>query len=243
MATLRDKVLDKARSQLGVRYWSMHSGPKGSASEGWGCAMLAAWCLNEVLGTDYYGSCWNFWGDAIGAPLYNQGGGEFEVTDSPEAGDLVIYFKPDVNIGYSTSASHTAVYIGNGRVIGAMGHDEPGDPTYLNIGIKETTVDGQSLGGVIRYIRCKRLNAPTTNTEVEVFPLNATVIVQSPTLNVRSAPVIKDSTLVKSVQYVKGDKVYIDALTLGDGYVWGHYIGGSSGKDRYIALGTLELAR
>lgn len=237
MASLREQVLAKARSQLGVRYWSMHTGPKGSASEGWGCAMFVAWCLNQVLGTDYYGSCWNFWGDAIGAPQYNQGGGEFEVTDSPEAGDLAIYFNPDVNIGYSTSASHTAVYIGNGQVIGAMGYGTPGSSGYLNIGIKETSVSGQSLGGAVRYIRCKRLKgstqAPTPTTKGD-FDMADTVTFSSKR-NVRDKPSLS-STVV--TYYDEGQSVSIDKVVRADGLLWGHYVGSSSGKDRYVAIAS-----
>lgn len=89
---------------------------------------------------------------------------------------------------------------------------------------------------------------PTDSTTTEGFPVNKTVTVRSEYLHVRDAPSVRTGNLVKSggkeVRYAKGDKVTIDAIIIGDdGYAWGHYIGGSSGKDRYIALGILELAR
>lgn len=235
MATLRDKVLLKARQQLGVRYWTMHCGPKDSASPGFGCAMFACWCLNQVLGTDYYGSCWNLWGDAINAPQYNQGGGEFEVVDDPQPGDVVIYFKPNVNIGYSTSASHAALYIGNGRVIGAYGYGTPGTDYYMAGGsVRETTVQYQSLGGAIRYIRCKRLKEDRKSPEV--FELAETVKFKTGT-NVRTSPSMKGKIVAK---YKKGDTCNIEGVVFAEGYVWGRYKGASSKQDRYVFLGSHE---
>ena len=256
MASLRDQVVAKAESQLGVRYWTMHQGPRGSGSEGFGCAMLCAWCLNEVLGTDYYGSCWNFWGDAIGAPQYNQGGGEFEVVDESDAqpGDVVLYFQAGAALGYSTSASHAALYVGGGMVIGSYGYGTPGTDYYMAGGsVRRTTVDYQSLGGVHRFVRCKRLkgssatttppNAQTPSTSSdgrELYRVSTTIHVKSATLNVRDKPSTKTGTVC--AKYRKGDEINIDGLVLGeDGYVWASYVGGS-GKRRYVALGTAELA-
>ena len=258
VASLRDQVVAKAESQLGVRYWTMHTGPKGSGSEGFGCAMFDCWCWNQVLGTNYYGSCWNIWGDAIGAPQYNQGGGEFEVIDESEAqpGDAVIYFKPGAALGYSTSASHTALYVGGGMIIGSWGTGTPGQAGYMAGGsVRRGTVSSQSLGGAYRFVRCKRLkgsaattkpsNTPTASTSApanfKLFRVSATVTVKSSSLNVRDKPSTKSGAI--RAEYKKGGRVQLDNLVLGDdGYVWGSYIGSSSGQRRYIALGTTELA-
>ena len=255
VASLRDKVVAKAESQLGVRYWTMHTGPKGSGSEGFGCAMLVCWCLNQVLGTDYYGSCWNLWGDAIGAPQYNQGGGEFEEVSEKDAqpGDAVIYFKSGAALGYSTSASHAALYVGHGQIIGSWGTGTPGEAGYMAGGsVRRGSVASQSLGGAYRFIRCKRLKGSTATTPAstatastgggsyKLFRASATVKVKSTTLNVRDKPSTKFGAI--KAQYKKNDKVQLDNIVLGDdGYVWGSYIGGS-GNRRYIALGTMELA-
>lgn len=56
------------------------------------------------------------------------------------------------------------------------------------------------------------------------------------TLNVRNAPTLKGSQVV--AEYHKGDTVVLeDNYYLEDGYVWGTYIGQSSGKHRYVAVG------
>ena len=252
VATLRDKVVERARSQIGVRYYSMHTGPRGSAVEGWGCAMFYAWCLNQTLGTGYYGSCWNFAGDALGQGT-NQGGGEFEFISASEAqpGDAVLYAQAGHDGKDYDDYGHIALYVGGGRVIGAMGSGTPGSAGYLNIGIKETDVGRQSLGGPIRYVRCKRLkgNAATPATgnnssyadTGEMVWVNQKVTVRSSSLNVRDKPSTKTGAI--KAEYRKGDTIILDGLVLGDGYVWGSYVGATSGKRRYVALGDLELAR
>ena len=252
MASLRDQIVAKAREELNVSYYSMNYSAKDGYAEGmgthyvgkgWGCAMLASKCFNTVLGTRYKGSCFCFAGDALGQSV-NQGGGEFEFIDASEAqpGDCVLYGQPGYNGKDYDDYGHIAVYVGNGRIIGAMGSGKPGTSGYLNIGIKETTVSGQSLGGVIRYIRCTRLKGDSPTPTKEMFPVNKTITVYSDGLNVRDKPSTKTGKVV--AEYAKGDKVTIDGVVLGDdGYMWGHYIGASSGKDRYIALGDMELAR
>lgn len=161
MSTLRERVVAKAESQLGVRYFTMHAGPKGSANPGWGCAMLAMWCHNQVLGTDYYGSCYNIWGDAIGATIYTQGGGEFEVVPSlaqARPGDVICYFK-GADTSRSTLCGHVALYVGDGMVIGAWGYGTPGTSYYMAGGsVRKTSVAGQMIGAAYRIVRCKRLD-------------------------------------------------------------------------------------
>ena len=252
MASLRDQVVAVAKSQLGCPYDSMQQHPLGSSNPGFGCCMLVCYCLNKVLGTKYYGSCWHVYGEAIGAPTYNQGGkGEFELISASEAqpGDVVLYFKPNVNLGYSSSCSHAALYIGNGRVIGAYGYGTKGTSYYMKGGsVRETSVAYQSLGGAIRYARCKRLrnvkattpatDANTTKTAKGDFKVSKTVTFKTKT-NVRDQPSITKGKVV--THYEANQSVTIDAVSIAEGIVWGHYVGTSSGKDRYVSLtGTIK---
>lgn len=55
-------------------------------------------------------------------------------------------------------------------------------------------------------------------------------------LNVRNAPTVNGSNIV--AEYHKGDTVVLDDYYyIEDGFVWGTYIGQSSGKHRYVAVG------
>jgi hypothetical protein len=147
LAAAREKIVQAVREQEGVRYWSMHSGPRGSESEGFGCAMLVCYAYNKVLGTDWYGSCWNLWGSANG----NGGFGyPLEVTSDPEPGDIVMYL--DYDSGWCEAASHAALYVGNGRVIGANGEGSPYERPWWGV-VEETSIGAQAYGRRVRYIR------------------------------------------------------------------------------------------
>ena len=170
---LVSSVIAKARTQLGVRYYSMHTGPRGCGDEGFGCAMFYAWCLNQVLGTNYYGSCWDFWGDALGSGSYNQGGGEFYQVSNPMPGDAVCYIESDTSGGNPWNCTHMALYIGNGRVIGSCGVGTPGSYGYINNGgVCETSIGAQAYGRYVRYIRSRRIAAGAFDRTAQV-PGNA----------------------------------------------------------------------
>ena len=69
----------------------------------------------------------------------------------------------------------------------------------------------------------------------------------SPYLNVRTAPSLSAPVVA---EYYPGETVVLEGLrTVADGYVWGRYIGATSGETRYVAIATedatevyLELA-
>ena len=54
-------------------------------------------------------------------------------------------------------------------------------------------------------------------------------------LNVRTAPSVSSPSVA---HYEKNEEVILDGwYTIADGYVWGRYIGASSGQYRYVAVG------
>ena len=76
-----------------------------------------------------------------------------------------------------------------------------------------------------------------TPSEGEWDPMTPKQVTFATDVNVRTAPSVNAD---KAALYHAGETVTIDGLALGDGYVWGHYIGGESGADRYVALGTTD---
>jgi Bacterial SH3 domain. len=55
-------------------------------------------------------------------------------------------------------------------------------------------------------------------------------------LNVRTEPSSKGKVVAS---YSRGEKVVLDGWgTYADGFLWGRYIGASSGQPRYVAIGT-----
>jgi len=240
MATIRERLVETARAQLGVPYYSMnysakdgYAGSMGThyVGRGWGCAQFMAYCYNVTLGTAYVGSCWNYAGDALGQSV-NQGGGEFRFIGADEAlpGDCVLYCASGHTGTDYDDYGHIAMYLGNGRVIGAMGRGTPGSGGYLNIGIKETNTAGQSIGGIMRFIRCTRLD----KEEQGVYWMTDTITFKAGT-NVRTTPSMNGKIVAK---YAKGDTCNIDGVVLAEGRIWGRYIGASSGQPRYVYMGT-----
>ena len=169
----REDVVSRAYEFLGEPYYSLnYSSPDGYADgmgthyigAGWGCAQFVACCFNTTIGTSYLGSVWNYAGDALGQRV-SQGGGEWYFVDEPEAGDAVVYIAAGYNGNDYDDYGHIALYVGDGMVVGAMGRGTPYSGNYLNIGISETTVAAQSIGGGWRYIRCARLDGEQPEQE------------------------------------------------------------------------------
>ena len=176
----REEIVSLAYDCIGEDYYSMnYSDPEGYAGSmgthyigaGWGCAQYGARCNNRVLGTRYLGSVYNFAGDALGQEV-NQGGGEFYFVDEPLPGDLVIYIAAGHNGEDYSDYGHIAIYVGEGMVVGAMGRGTPYSGNYLNIGISETSIAKQDIGGGWRYIRCARLDGSEPERKEEKIEEN-----------------------------------------------------------------------
>lgn len=220
--TQREKIVDVARSQLDKPYSSM--GNMFNGDKGWGCAQLVAACYNKVLGTEFVGSCYDFAGD-IAFRTPNQGY-KFTRTSTPIAGDVVLYYINN-NTNDNYNCGHAAMYVGSGRVIGAYGQKVYGQAGNWG-SVRETPVTGQQLGGAIVYARCRLLDDTTSG-----FAGEYTVDVDC--LNVRDAPNLKGNIVA---QYKKFARVRLDDWReSNDGYIWGRYVGASSGKYRYVAIG------
>lgn len=173
-------MVSRAYEFLGEDYYSMnysasdgYAGSMGThyIGKGWGCAQFVACCFNTIIGTRYLGSVWNYAGDALGQGV-NQGGNEWCFIDDPLPGDAVVYIKPGHNGLDYNDYGHIALYVGDGMVVGAMGSGTPGSAGYLNIGISETTIAGQSIDGGWRYIRCARLDGEQPEREEEKIEEN-----------------------------------------------------------------------
>lgn len=56
-------------------------------------------------------------------------------------------------------------------------------------------------------------------------------------MNVSDYPsTTEGSKIGDGIAYEAGESCNIDGIVLNDGRVWGHYVGASSGRDRYVAL-------
>lgn len=71
----------------------------------------------------------------------------------------------------------------------------------------------------------------------DYFKMKEKTVTFRDTVNIRTAA----STRADIVgQYHEGESVIIDGVSMVNGFAWGHYIGASSGEDRYVALGRTD---
>lgn len=219
----RDELINLVKAQLGRPYSSM--GDMFHGSKGWGCAQLVAQCHNKILGTDFVGSCYDFAGD-ICYRSPNQGF-KFSRTYNPIAGDVVLYYINN-NTNDNYNCGHAALYMGNGRVIGAYGQKQIGEAGNWG-DVRNTSVNSQGLGGAIVYARCKLLEANTQNDIAGEYTVNVDV------LNVRDSPSLNGKIIA---QYKRNNTIRLDDIRIvADGYIWGRYKGSTSGLARYVAIG------
>lgn len=140
-------------------------------------------------------------------------------------------------------SGHTAIYLGGGKIGEAHHGDYAGglDGRKGDQDGTEVRIATYYASAWTRAYHYPEPDSSDAGSRSEVFEVQKAVTVQSHTLNVRDAPSVTTGNVV--AQYRKGDSINIDGVVFGGLYVWGHYIGGTSGKDRYVALGTLENAR
>ena len=139
-------------------------------------------------------------------------------------------------------SGHTALYLGNGLIGEAHHGDYSG-----GLSGRQGDQDGTEVRIATYYASAwsRAYHYPedggTDEDETGGFDVSMTVRVYSSSLAVRDAPSTATGRVVAA--YTRGDTIAIDKVVIANGYAWGSYIGGTSGKRRYIALGTLELAR
>lgn len=78
----------------------------------------------------------------------------------------------------------------------------------------------------------------STVVDYELIKVDKIVTVKGNGVNIREQPSTKAGIVG---WYDRGAKVVIDRITFNAGYVWGSYVGLTSGKRRFIALATCDL--
>lgn len=157
--------------------------------------------------------------------------GNFEVLPAstwknPRRGDILL-----------ASSKHTALALGGGKLGEFLRsenhtiHGQVGDQDGGESVIRALYDDGWDC--ILRY--CGPEPEGVNEAGQTVTGAGRYTVVSPDGLNVRAEP----STSAEVVaQYSTGDSVALDGwTTTGDGWVWGRYVGASSGKYRYVAIG------
>ena len=134
---LGNRLVEVARTQIGVPYHTMHYGPKGSGNEGFGCAMFVSYCYNQVFfggvsGQDYstsgfFGSTYEYWGNVTrdGYNAHNQKFVEVQPSQA-QAGDVITFLRGNDHYSSHDNCYHVGLYIGNGQMIDSSGSGTSG---------------------------------------------------------------------------------------------------------------------
>ena len=134
---LGNRLVEVAKTQIGVPYHTMHYGPKGSGNEGFGCAMFVSYCYNQVffggvsgqsrgLG-GFYGSTYEYWGNVTndGYNAYNKKFVEVRPNEA-QAGDVIAFLRGNNHYSSYSNCYHVGLYMGNGNYIDSSGSGTSG---------------------------------------------------------------------------------------------------------------------
>lgn len=217
MSSVRDQIVAYCRRNIGCRYSYIPSG--GVEGESYNCSFLTT-CAYKAAGISIPRWQGHQNGDGSQSDWVWRSGHWTTNPAQLKPGDLVFF-------GTSrTNTTHVGVSLGGRWMIDSV-------PAG---GVQTRLLYASFVGGGWPLDEL-----PDESTDGR-FPVEKTVTVQADRLAVRDKPSTKTGAVV--AWYAKGDKVAIDGVEIGaDGYMWGHYVGASSRKDRYIALGSAELAR
>lgn len=209
------------------------AGPSNSI---WWCCLFVSWCLNQA-------------GQSVpGFPTYNTDLAWSKAKtlgvnkSTAKAGDIVI-FDWNMNTSATDHIGFVEKNLGNGYIQTIEGNTSGTDwgSQYAGNGVHRRVRSLSLVRYCIRPSYASGSSTPSSNTGVSsVIPIGGTYKVMDKTgLNIREAPTTK-AAIISSYKY--GDKVTLDNTAyISDGYIWGSYTGSTSGKKRYIALGTHEL--
>lgn len=207
--SITDNIVSNMREFIGVPY--VYGGPRGSMAT----ALTGTDCSGAVIA-----SC-KAAGAATGGASYtgdmrscftSTGEWSWHIgTSGLRAGDVLLYD--------SDHPGHTAVWDG-AQII------EEYPPEGRRTGFYEYA-DGWD--GYLRH--------ESSSSGDEYYGTGGTYRVTeeaSPYLNVRTAPSLAASTVAS---YYPGETVVLQGLrTVAEGYVWGQYVGMTSGQTRYVAI-------
>ena len=133
----QQRLVEVARSQIGVKYHTMHYGPKGSGDEGFGCAMFVSYCYNQVFfdgksGQNrnpgaFFGSTYEYWGNVThdGYDPWNKKFVEVSYSEA-QAGDVMAFVNCDDPYSSYSCCYHVGLYIGDGHYIDSSGSGTSG---------------------------------------------------------------------------------------------------------------------
>lgn len=215
---VRDEIVAYCESVIGCEYDYTPSG--GVEYQSYNCSYLST-CAYESAGLDIPTWQGHQNGDGSQSDWVRRNGHWTDDPDELEPGDLVFFGDSP----YDTF--HVGVSTGGWGMIDSV----------PNGGVQRRTLYDSFVGG----------GWPLPDLP-EGGGCGGRVMIQAKgavkfdhSMNVRTAPSLNAEVVAT---YGEGDTLNVDGVVLNEGYAWAHYIGASSGKDRYVALtGDFQFAQ
>lgn len=213
---VREDIVAYCRRNIGCDYDYTPSG--GVEGESYNCSYLS-FCAYRSAGVQIPTWQGHQNGDGSQSDWVRRAG---NWTDDPadlEPGDLVFFGSSPY---YTT---HVGISLGGWDMIDSV----------PNGGVQERTLYDSFVGGGWP------LDDVPDSGGWTLIPAKGTVQFDR-RMNIRDYPSTETGNVVDA--YEAGDTLNIDGFVLSGGYTWAHYVGRSSGKDRFVALsGDVQFAK
>lgn len=212
---VRERIVAYCRENIGASYDYTPSG--GVEGESYNCSFLTT-CAYAAAGLEI--PSWQGHQNGNGSQSdWVRWHGHW-VTDPAQlkAGDLVFFGYYDED-AYQYITSHVGISLGGWDMIDSVPDG----------GVQERELYGSFVGGGWPLVELPEDEGPlmlSANGAVEFLY----------GMNVRVGPSTDTEKVGDGIAYKAGETCNIDGIVFNDGRVWGHYVGASSGKDRYVAL-------
>lgn len=224
----RSKIVAYCRKQLGCAYSYTPSGGKEGVS--YNCSYLST-CAYKAAGLTIPGWQGHQNGDGSQSDWVYRNGHWTTDPAKLKPGDLVFFSntgsrKNTNHVGIVSRAGSTPYIIDSTPSRGVAERKLPLSAGFVGGGwpMKELPKEDATVP-----------TAPTAKYDGE----NTVFTVRTDSVAVRTAPSVKGGREV--ARYKRGDTVVFDRIVAANGYVWGSYVGASSGERRYVAIGKTSL--
>jgi len=212
---VRETIVAYARWAIGCAYDYTPSG--GVEGESYNCSFLS-FCAYRHAGLEIPSWQGHQNGEGSQSDWVRWNGHWTTDPDQLQPGDLVFFGSSPTNTG------HVGISLGGTAMIDSV----------PNGGVQERELYGSFVGGGWPL-------PDLPEGDWQLIPAKGTVEFDR-TMRIRDYPSTQDGAIVGT--YEAGETLNVDGFVLHDGYTWAHYIGASSGKDRFVALsGDVQFAK
>jgi len=217
---VRERIVAYCRDNIGASYDYTPSG--GVEGESYNCSYLTTCAYAHAgLTIPHWQGAQN--GEGSQSDWVRWHGHWTTDPDELKPGDLVFFgYYDEERDMYITS--HVGISLGGWQMIDSV----------PNGGVQQRELYGSFVGGGWPL-------PDLPEGDWQLIPAKGTVEFDR-TMRIRDYPSTQDGAIVGT--YEAGETLNVDGFVLANGYTWAHYIGASSGKDRFVALsGDVQFAK